>query len=95
MSAAPIVLVGGGLASGTAARELRTQGYDGSLAVFAGEGHVPHERPPLSKGYLIGNDPVESTFVNDAAWYAEHEVDLRLGVRVDAVDVRADPPGRG
>jgi 3-phenylpropionate/trans-cinnamate dioxygenase ferredoxin reductase subunit len=89
MSAAPIVLVGGGLASGTAARELRAQGYDGPLTVFAGEDHVPHERPPLSKGYLLGKDQVESTFVNEAGWYAEHEVDLRLGVRVDAVDVRA------
>ena len=88
MSAAPIVLVGGGLAAGTAARELRTRGDDGPLVLFAGEDHLADE-PPLSKGYLLGKDSVESTFVNDAGWYAEHEVDLRLGVRVDALDVRA------
>ena len=83
---APIVLVGGGLATGTAVRELRTQGYDGELVVIAGEPHAPYERPPLSKGYLLGNDPAEKTLVNDEAWYAAHDVDLRTGVRVESID---------
>jgi 3-phenylpropionate/trans-cinnamate dioxygenase ferredoxin reductase subunit len=56
---APIVLVGGGLATGTAVRELRDQGYAGDLVVLAGEPHPPYERPPLSKGYLLGNEPAE------------------------------------
>jgi 3-phenylpropionate/trans-cinnamate dioxygenase ferredoxin reductase subunit len=83
---APIVLVGGGLASGTAVRELRSQGYTGDLVVIAGENHPPYERPPLSKGYLLGNEPAEKALVNDEGWYAEHDVDLRTGVTVEAVD---------
>jgi 3-phenylpropionate/trans-cinnamate dioxygenase ferredoxin reductase subunit len=83
---APIVLVGGGLATGTAVRELRDQGYDGDLVVIAGEAHAPYERPPLSKGYLLGHEPAEKAFVNDEGWYAEHDVDLRTGVTVDGVD---------
>jgi 3-phenylpropionate/trans-cinnamate dioxygenase ferredoxin reductase subunit len=83
---APIVLVGGGLATGTAVRELRSQGYDGELVVIAGEPHAPYERPPLSKGYLLGNEPAENALVNDEGWYAAHDVDLRTGVRVDSVD---------
>ena len=78
----PIVLVGGGLAAGTAVRELRDQGYDGPLVLFAAESHPPYERPPLSKDYLLGKQPAEKAFVNDAAWYAEHDVDLRLGTTV-------------
>jgi 3-phenylpropionate/trans-cinnamate dioxygenase ferredoxin reductase subunit len=89
MNGDPIVLVGGGLASGTAVRELRTQGYDGPLVLFAAEPHLPYERPPLSKGYLMGNDALEKAFVNDADWYDEHDVDLRTGVPVESVDVRA------
>ena len=73
---APIVLVGGGLATGTAVRELRSQGYTGDLVVFAGEPHPPYERPPLSKGYLLGNEPAEKALVNVESWYAEHDVDL-------------------
>ena len=87
MNGDPIVLVGGGLAAGTAVRELRTQGYDGPLVLFAAEPHAPYERPPLSKGYLMGNDALEKAFVNDADWYAEHDVDLRTGVAVESIDV--------
>jgi 3-phenylpropionate/trans-cinnamate dioxygenase ferredoxin reductase subunit len=83
---APIVLVGGGLATGTAVRELRTQGYAGDLVVIAGEPHPPYERPPLSKGYLLGNEPAEKALVNVESWYAEHDVDLRTGVTVESVD---------
>ena len=83
---APIVLVGGGLATGTAVRELRTQGYDGDLVVIAAEDHAPYERPPLSKGYLLGNDPAEKALVNTPDWYGAHDVDLRTGVTVDSFD---------
>jgi 3-phenylpropionate/trans-cinnamate dioxygenase ferredoxin reductase subunit len=83
---APIALVGGGLATGTAVRELRSQGYDGELVVIAGEAHPPYERPPLSKGYLLGNEPAEKALVNDEGWYAEHDVDLRTGVTVESID---------
>jgi 3-phenylpropionate/trans-cinnamate dioxygenase ferredoxin reductase component len=83
---APIVLVGGGLATGTAVRELRSQGYAGDLVVVAGENHPPYERPPLSKGYLLGNEPAEKALVNVEGWYAEHDVDLRTGVTVESVD---------
>src|SRR3954452_11518361 len=83
---APILLVGGGLAAGTAARELRSQGYTGDLVVIAGEAHPPYERPPLSKGYLLGNEPAEKTLVNQESWYAEHDVDLRTGVTVESLD---------
>jgi 3-phenylpropionate/trans-cinnamate dioxygenase ferredoxin reductase component len=89
MTGEPIVLVGGGLASGTAVRELRSQGYDGPLVVLAAEPHPPYERPPLSKGYLLGNDPAESALVNDPSWYDEHHVDLRTGTAVESIDPAA------
>jgi 3-phenylpropionate/trans-cinnamate dioxygenase ferredoxin reductase component len=87
MSGEPIVLVGGGLAAATAATELRAQGYDGPLVLFSGEPHLPHERPPLSKGYLLGQDPLESAFVHDETWYDDHDVELLRGVRVESIDV--------
>jgi 3-phenylpropionate/trans-cinnamate dioxygenase ferredoxin reductase subunit len=86
---APIVIVGGGLAAGTAVTALREQGYAGPLIVFAAEQHLPYERPPLSKGYLMGKDPAEKALVHDAAWYAEHDVDVRTGVTVESIDPHA------
>ena len=83
---APIVIVGGGLAAGTAVSELRDRGHHGDVVVLAEEAHVPYERPPLSKGFLVGEKDAGSTYVHPPDWYAEHDVDLRTGVRVERVD---------
>jgi NADPH-dependent 2,4-dienoyl-CoA reductase/sulfur reductase-like enzyme len=85
----PIVIVGGGLAAGSAVTELREAGYDGDIEVFADEHHVPYERPPLSKAVLRGEKPVESAYVQPASWYAEHDVVVRTGAHVDAIDPTA------
>ena len=84
-----IVIVGAGLAGGTAATELREQGHDGPVVLVGAESHAPYERPPLSKGYLLGNEPAEKALVNQESWYAEHDVDLRTGVTVESVDPAA------
>ncbi len=55
-----LAIVGGGLAGATAAAELRERGYDGPVVLYAAERHVPYERPPLSKGFLLGRDPIEN-----------------------------------
>ncbi len=84
---APIVVVGGGLAAGRAVMELRESGHDGEVVLFAGEPEVPYERPPLSKGYLQGQDSRESTHVQPLEWYAENHVDLRLDEPVTSIDL--------
>ena len=53
---ARVVLVGGGLAAAKTAQSLRKRGYDGELTLLTAEPHLPYERPPLSKGYLMGTD---------------------------------------
>ena len=82
-----IVLVGGGLAGAHAAQELRGQGYDGDLVLLAEENHLPYERPPLSKGLLLGNEEEASVFVHDRQWYADQQVDVRVGTPVTALDL--------
>lgn len=80
------VIVGGGLAAGSAAEELRAQGYEGAITVIAAEDHRPYIRPPLSKGYLAGSDELESVFVHPEGWEAENRVTLRTGSSVSALD---------
>jgi 3-phenylpropionate/trans-cinnamate dioxygenase ferredoxin reductase subunit len=83
----PIVIVGGGLAGAKVSETLRAEGYDGPVVLVAEEAELPYERPPLSKGYLLGKDARESAQVHDAGWYADHDVDLRTGVRATGLDV--------
>jgi 3-phenylpropionate/trans-cinnamate dioxygenase ferredoxin reductase component len=84
---APIVIIGGGMAAGHAAVGLRESGYDGELVVFAGEPHPPYERPPLSKGYLVGKSAAEDTYLKPSEWYGEHRIDVRTGTRVESIDL--------
>jgi 3-phenylpropionate/trans-cinnamate dioxygenase ferredoxin reductase component len=80
------VIVGGGLAGAKGAEALRDQGFDGDIVLVAQEPDRPYERPPLSKDYLMGKAERDSIFVHSENWYAEHKVDLRLGVSATAID---------
>ena len=82
-----IVVVGGGLAAAKAVEGLREQGYTGSITLVGAEEHLPYERPPFSKGVLLGNEEPDSATVHDRDWYAEHDVELLLGTRASAVDL--------
>ena len=62
-----IVVVGAGLAGANAVEELREQGYDGDVTLVGAEHHTPYERPPLSKGLLLGTDEPDAPFVHEAA----------------------------
>ena len=79
------MIVGAGLAGSAAAQELRAQGFDGRLTMIGAEPHPPYERPPLSKEYLRG-EQTEPVLTRPLEWYAENEIDLRLGTRVTALD---------
>jgi 3-phenylpropionate/trans-cinnamate dioxygenase ferredoxin reductase subunit len=82
-------IVGGGLAGATAAQTLRDEGFDGEVVLLGDEPHRPYERPPLSKEYLQGKSPRDKVFVHPEGWYAEHDVDLRLGVSATGLDLQA------
>ena len=80
-------MVGGGLAAASAVDELRSNGHEGAIEVFCAEPHLPYERPPLSKGVLLGSAEEESVQVHDRAWYDERDVVLHLGTPVTGLDL--------
>ncbi|MFA3874016.1 NAD(P)/FAD-dependent oxidoreductase [Streptomyces sp. MMCC 100] len=80
------VIVGGGLAGAKAAETLRTEGFTGRVILVCDERDHPYERPPLSKGYLLGKEERDSVFVHEPAWYAQHDIELHLGQTVVAID---------
>ena len=80
------VIVGAGLAGAKAAETLRSEGFTGRVILIGDERDHPYERPPLSKGYLIGSAERDSVFVEQTAWYAEHDIELHLGQPVVHLD---------
>jgi NADPH-dependent 2,4-dienoyl-CoA reductase/sulfur reductase-like enzyme len=80
------VIVGAMLTGAKAAETLREEGFEGTVTLIGTEQDYPYERPPLSKGYLLGKDARESIFTLADGWYAEHDVDLRRGATVTSID---------
>jgi 3-phenylpropionate/trans-cinnamate dioxygenase ferredoxin reductase subunit len=80
------VIIGASLAGARAAAVLREEGFDGDVQLIGGEGQPPYNRPPLSKGYLRGQERFEDQLVHPVAYYAEHDIQLRLGIRAARID---------
>lgn len=84
-----IVVVGGGIAAAGAIEVLRGAGFDRHVTLVGAEPVPPYERPPLSKGYLLGTTPEDRLFPRPESYYAEQGFHLRLGVEATALDVAA------
>ncbi|HLX52071.1 MAG TPA: FAD-dependent oxidoreductase [Streptosporangiaceae bacterium] len=80
------LIVGASLAGAKAAEALRTGGFDGRLIMIGAEPDRPYERPPLSKDYLLGKAERDSIYVHPRQWYADQDVDLRLGIAATGID---------
>jgi 3-phenylpropionate/trans-cinnamate dioxygenase ferredoxin reductase subunit len=83
------VLIGGGLASATAAENIRKRDAGGEITLVGAEPHPPYHRPPLSKEYLRGEAEVKDTLIQPEDWYRENRVEVLRGTRVTALDTRA------
>ena len=84
-----IIIIGGGAAGNAAAETLRHEGYFGRITMLSADESMPCDRPNLSKGYLAGTASEESNLLRLAKFYKEHEIDLHLGARVAAIDIRS------
>jgi 3-phenylpropionate/trans-cinnamate dioxygenase ferredoxin reductase component len=83
------IIVGASLTGAKAAETLRTEGFEGQLVLIGAENERPYERPPLSKDYLRGEAERDKVYVHEAGFYAEQDVDLRLGRTALTVDLQA------
>lgn len=80
------VIIGAGQAGVQGAQSLRAAGYKGRIVLLGEEPAAPYQRPPLSKAYLQGTLAADRLALKPDAFYAQNDIDLRLGVRAVAVD---------
>lgn len=81
------LLVGGGLASSSAAEAIRAIDREGSILLINSEVNRPYHRPPLSKEYLRREKPRAELFANAPDWFEKNHVGLQTGRRVSHLDV--------
>lgn len=83
-----VVIAGAGLAAQRCCATLRRLGHDGPIVVLGDEPRLPYDRPPLSKQWLAGEVGDAALELRALSWYAAHDVDVRLGAAVVALDHR-------
>src|ERR1700722_769455 len=86
MGDAGVIIVGAGHGGGSAAALLRQYGYEGSIRLIGEEPLAPYQRPPLSKAWLKGEADEDALILKPESFYAEHGIDLQMGVRAEAID---------
>lgn len=70
------MIVGAGHAGFQLAASLRQNGFDGRIALLNDEGHLPYQRPPLSKAYLKGAGGPETLMFRPEKFYQDQRIEL-------------------
>jgi len=86
MTEQAVVIVGASHAAVQAIDTLRREGHGGPIVLLGDEPFLPYNRPPLSKKYFSGELERERLLLRSAQFYEQARVDVRLGVRVTAID---------
>ncbi len=84
-----VVVIGAGQAGAALVARLRSGGHKGAITLIGEETAPPYQRPPLSKGYLMGEIEAERLWLRGPDFYAEHDIALRLASHVSAIDTAA------
>lgn len=86
METRDVIIVGSGHGGAQVAIALRQNGFEGSVLMVSQDRELPYERPPLSKEYLSGEKPFERILIRPAQFWSDKDIELRLGMRVVAID---------
>lgn len=86
---ASVVILGAGQGGFQVATSLRDNGFDGRILLVSDEWDLPYERPPLTKGYLLGQKKVLDLPLRPEAHYSSRRIELLLGEEAAAVDRRS------
>ncbi|AME28410.1 anthranilate 1,2-dioxygenase system ferredoxin--NAD(+) reductase [Burkholderia sp. PAMC 26561] len=86
MSNDAYVIVGAGHAARRAAETLRLKAPECRILMIGEEAELPYDRPALSKDALLGIEGEQRAFMHNADWYGQQRIEMRLGIRVAAID---------
>jgi len=85
-SVSKVVIAGAGLAGFQVGASLREMGYEGRIVVVGEEPFLPYNRPPLSKGYLMGSTDADKLALRPERFYADKKIEVHTGRRIVALD---------
>jgi 3-phenylpropionate/trans-cinnamate dioxygenase ferredoxin reductase subunit len=76
MTQGAVAIVGSGHAGFQVAASLRQLGFGEPIYLINDEGHLPYQRPPLSKAYLKGTGGPDTLMFRPQKFYADQNIEL-------------------
>src|SRR6516162_8139856 len=80
-----VVIVGAGHGGFQVALSLRQLGFKHRICLINDEGHLPYQRPPLSKAYLKGTGGPDTLMFRPEKFFADQHIEL-IADRAEAID---------
>jgi 3-phenylpropionate/trans-cinnamate dioxygenase ferredoxin reductase subunit len=80
------VIVGTGQSGFEVAAALRAGGYSEAITLIGDEPHLPYQRPPLSKDFVLDKSGLEQLELRPPVFYHNHHIAVIVGRRVVAID---------
>lgn len=80
-----LVVIGNGMAGIACVEQILKHAPKFEITVFGDETHANYNRILLSS-VLAGEKEADEIILNELSWYQRHDITLRLGVRITAID---------
>src|SRR3989442_297074 len=80
------VIVGGGQAGFYASTAIRRRNASARIVLICDEAHLPYDRVPLSKDYLVDKRPREKLFFRPKEFYENQKIEVISGKRATKLD---------
>jgi anthranilate 1,2-dioxygenase ferredoxin reductase component len=84
--ASRFVIIGAGPAGMRAAEVLRQKSPEADILLIGDEPHLPYDRPPLSKAFIVEGLDRARLALKPESFYAEQRIRLKLGAAAAAID---------
>ena len=81
-----LIIVGAGQSAAQCVLTLKRNDFDGPITVIGEEKHLPYQRPPLSKDYLVGEVSLNRVYVKTQDFYDQNNVIIRTSNKVQSID---------
>ena len=83
-----VLIIGGGQAGCMVAINLRKQKFKGSITIVTDEAYFPYQRPPLSKGFLVGTNKADNLFFKSENYYEKNNISVITKKPAEKIDTK-------
>jgi 3-phenylpropionate/trans-cinnamate dioxygenase ferredoxin reductase subunit len=83
-----VLIIGGGQAGCMVAINLRKQKFKGNITIVTDEAYFPYQRPPLSKGFLVGTNKADNLFFKSENYYEKNNISVLTKKRAEKLDTK-------